>query len=187
MAIYNGLNRVENCHYFNYKSLLEIASQVSSTLIAMEHHSISINKMVNMFKNLELDFSDMSGSFNRQNELIEDFRNIADSINYISFQTSILSLNAAIEAARAGDAGRGFSVVAKEVKTLADETLNEVNKIKPYADRMHEFFIDVTSKIRTASNEFNIGKELSKNVAADLNEMLASAKQLQDETTVLSH
>ena len=181
-AIFNGLNKVENCHYYNFKTLLEMASKVATTLETLEHHSKTIQKMVDLFRTLEFDFKEMSGAFGKQNELIDDFKTIAESINSISFQTSILSLNAAIEAARAGDAGRGFSVVAHEVKLLSEQATSEVGKIKPYTERLHQFFNDVTSKMNVASSEFVIGKELSKKIAADLNEMFNIANELKLQT-----
>ena len=60
---------------------------------------------------------------------IIEINKIAKTITNIARQTNLLSLNAAIEAARAGDAGRGFAVVASEIQGLSDQTKNEANEI----------------------------------------------------------
>ncbi|MCW8093163.1 methyl-accepting chemotaxis protein [Alteromonas sp. ASW11-130] len=82
------------------------------------------------------DMDQLSGKMSHMNERISGLSDTADNINKfvstitsISDQTNLLALNAAIEAARAGDAGRGFSVVADEVRALANETNKSANEV----------------------------------------------------------
>ena len=63
-------------------------------------------------------------------------KGITDKINGISSQTNLLSLNASIESARAGEAGRGFSVVAEEIRKLADESANSAGEIEQIVNEL---------------------------------------------------
>lgn len=74
-------------------------------------------------------------------------RKIINTINEIAEQTNLLSLNASIEAARAGDAGRGFAIVAEEIRNLAEKSKESVSEIKKIIDKIQD---DTEMTVNTA-------------------------------------
>ncbi|SIQ91382.1 methyl-accepting chemotaxis protein [Halanaerobium kushneri] len=84
--------------------------------------------------------------------LSDDIDNILDVINGISKQTNLLALNASIEAARAGQAGRGFSVVAEEIRELSEESRDS-------AERISKLIREIKSETHKAGENMAAGKE----------------------------
>ena len=139
--------------------------------------------------------SDISSS----TEAIEDAISIIDSI---SFQTNILSLNAAVEAATAGEAGKGFAVVAQEVRNLASKSAEAAKEIKELVEQTHhktkegmaisknmkENFSKVYSQIAgtstmVASVAKNANKELEK--SNDIQELIEHLRKMSESNKIV--
>ncbi|WP_268745834.1 methyl-accepting chemotaxis protein [Dickeya undicola] len=82
----------------------------------------------------------------------DSISSITKVIEDIAFQTNILAINAAVEAARAGDVGRGFSVVAAEIRTLSQKTTASAHQIKKLIDASSEKIGEGYSEISQASD-----------------------------------
>ena len=90
----------------------------------------------------------------QNNEQAQKIESTSQKINDIADQTNLLSLNAAIEAARAGDAGKGFAVVAEEIRGLAEETNSLTNEIGAIIQELLQKTADATKNMESMERIF---------------------------------
>ena len=123
----------------------EAATNVQAVASASEELSSSIREIGLQVANanrVATEAANVSGTVAGQVEQLQEaagqINNVVNLISDIAEQTNLLALNATIEAARAGEAGKGFAVVASEVKNLAQQTATATEEIRGYVENIHE-------------------------------------------------
>jgi len=118
------------------------------------------------------------------NELEESSRKIGDIIQIItsiSEQTNLLALNAAIEAARAGEAGRGFSVVADEIRKLADESNNAARQISELVKENQLKSASTVTSVNHVEEKVSLGVDIASEVGESIKNIIDNIKNIVNE------
>ncbi|EJP6471033.1 methyl-accepting chemotaxis protein [Clostridium sp. L74] len=189
------------------KSVNLIANKIGETFIKSEEISNKANKLktdaensrkeaFDLYKNNEKELSEAI----ERSKSVEKINILSDAILKITEQTNLLALNAAIEAARAGEAGKGFSVVAEEIRKLAEQSNNTaseiqeitkivVNAVENLANNSNKILKFIDGKVvKDYENLVTIGemyssdaeyyKEVSEDISTTARELLVSMKNI---------
>lgn len=140
-----------------------VNSKMQETVDASEKGKEAIQDMDAAMQNINNSVKKLQFTIDKVGKASEEITNITRVIGDIADKTSLLSLNAYIEAARAGSSGRGFAVVAQEIGTLAQTSMDAVHHIEGFVLEIETSVSDVVNQANESSVNINNSGVLIKN------------------------
>ena len=117
---------------------------------------------------------------------VRDISKVLDVIRSIAEQTNLLALNAAIEAARAGEAGRGFAVVADEVRALAHRTQQSTREIEQMVSGIQQGTDKAVNAMQNSNSRARSTLDVAKAAGQALDEIAAAISQINERNLVIA-
>ncbi|NOI57608.1 methyl-accepting chemotaxis protein [Vibrio coralliilyticus] len=165
---------------------LEFVSEISrSSTDSAEKGAQIIGAAIGSLEEVGSILTSAAGHIQQLEEASSKVDSVMDIINGIAEQTNLLALNAAIEAARAGEQGRGFAVVADEVRSLAVRTVDAVAEISETIDTMKKESAEVIQYIGQSETSMRTGQEKGHEAMQALRTITEKADEASHQTDVI--
>jgi len=149
----------------------EAATAATNGVKVSESGEATVHQAASEMKSIALSVGHSAALIEGLNERARQISSIVGVISEIADQTNLLALNAAIEAARAGEQGRGFAVVADEVRKLAERTGNATGEITAMISDIQNETANAVSSMNTGTRQAERGVDLAEQAAQSLSQV----------------
>lgn len=149
--------------------------------------SLIIHQTINSIKNISSQVDKSSQVIDKLSEDTESIGSILEVIKGIAEQTNLLALNAAIEAARAGEQGRGFAVVADEVRALAGKTQESTLEIEQMIERLRSGAHSAVSEMNKSRSEVQSCVELANKTEESMAIITPKVAEIKNSNIAINH
>ncbi|MCA1742815.1 MAG: methyl-accepting chemotaxis protein, partial [Desulfonatronovibrio sp.] len=160
----------------------EASEFTNNAMLKAEQGSVIVTQTLESVTAVSAKSKDLTSSISKLGAQAEAVGKIIDVISDIADQTNLLALNAAIEAARAGEAGRGFAVVADEVRKLAEKTMNATEDVGMEIGKIQSLVNDSTREAEETIGQVSKSRDLSEKSGSSLEEIVILSKDASQRT-----
>lgn len=164
----------------------EASSFTSSTMKGSTKSQKDLQDVVSGMNDINQIANDASQKVDMLNQKSQEIQKVTQMIDEIADQTNLLALNAAIEAARAGEHGRGFAVVADEVRNLAEKTADATKEVNTLIIDIQNNTALVTQEIQKLSQEIGSGIINIEGITHNINDFLKQSQSIEDKISQIA-